>query len=158
MNKYSRIFKYLGQYKGQIVLYFFFIILSIIFSIISIGMLMPFMELIFKGDEGSLAGMMKETNNPLIKFLRDFLLENIRKNGGGMEGKLKTLGLLCIIIIVSIFLKNLFLYLSFYVLNPMKNRVVNQLRSDLYYKILHLPIGFLLKKEKEILSAALRMM
>src|SRR5688572_2259065 len=148
MNKYSRIFKYLGQYKGQIVLYFFFIILSIIFSIISIGMLMPFMELIFKGDEGSLAGMMKETNNPLIKFLRDFLLENIRKNGGGMEGKLKTLGLLCIIIIVSIFLKNLFLYLSFYVLNPMKNRVVNQLRSDLYYKILHLPIGFFTEKRK----------
>src|SRR5687767_2465026 len=148
MNKYSRIFKYLGQYKGQIVLYFFFIILSIIFSIISIGMLMPFMELIFKGDEGSLAGMMKETNNPLIKFLRDFLLENIRKNGGGMEGKLKTLGLLCIIIIISIFLKNLFLYLSFYVLNPMKNRVVNQLRSDLYYKILHLPIGFFTEKRK----------
>ena len=148
MNKYSRIFKYLGQYKGQIVLYFFFIILSIIFSIVSIGMLMPFMELIFKGDQGSLAGMMKETNNPLIKFLRDFLLDNIEKNGGGMEGKLKTLGLLCVIIIISIFLKNLFLYLSFYVLNPMKNRVVNQLRSDLYHKILHLPIGFFTEKRK----------
>jgi len=148
MNKYSRIFKYLGQYKGQIVLYFFFIILSIIFSIVSIGMLMPFMELIFKGDQGSLAGMMKETNNPLIKFLRDFLLDNIRKNGGGMEGKLKTLGLLCVIIIISIFLKNLFLYFSFYVLNPMKNRVVNQLRSDLYHKILHLPIGFFTEKRK----------
>lgn len=148
MKKYSRIFKYLGQYKGEIALYFVFIILSIIFSIISIGMLMPFMELIFKGGEGKLEGMMKETNNPLIKFLRDFLLENIRKNGGGMEGKLKTLGLLCGIIIVSIFLKNLFLYLSYYILNPMKNRVVNQLRSDLYHKILHLPIGFFTEKRK----------
>ncbi len=47
MKQYSRIFGYLGAYKGKIVLYFLFTLLSIVFSIVSIGMLMPFLQLIF---------------------------------------------------------------------------------------------------------------
>jgi len=42
MKKYARVFKYINAYKGSIALYVLFIILSILFSIISIGMLMPF--------------------------------------------------------------------------------------------------------------------
>ncbi|MBD0287159.1 MAG: ABC transporter ATP-binding protein, partial [Flavisolibacter sp.] len=41
-----------------------------------------------------------------------------------------------------------FLYLSSYVLNPMKNKVVNRLRAELYEKILHLPIGYFTEKRK----------
>ena len=47
-----------------------------------------------------------------------------------------------------IILKNLFLYLSYYILNPLKNKVVNQLREDLYDKVLNLPIGFFNEKRK----------
>jgi subfamily B ATP-binding cassette protein MsbA len=47
-----------------------------------------------------------------------------------------------------IILKNLFLYLSYYILNPLKNTVVNQLREELYDKILKLPIGFFNEKRK----------
>ena len=65
-----------------------------------------------------------------------------------ISGPLGILGLICIIIIVSIFLKNLFLYLSYYVLNPLKNKVVNSLRPELYNKILHLPIGYFTEKRK----------
>ena len=65
-----------------------------------------------------------------------------------MPGKLATLGIICGLIIGSIFFKNLFLYLSFYILNPLKNRIVNLLRSDLYNKILHLPIGYFTEQRK----------
>ena len=148
MTKYSRIFNYLRPYKGQILLYFFFIILSIVFSIISIGMLMPFFDLIFKGDGSDTMSLARESNNPIISFLRGFLLDSIERGGGGLQGKLKTLGFICIVIIISIFFKNLFLYLSYYILNPMKNRVVTELRSDLYHKILDLPIGFFTEQRK----------
>jgi len=148
MKKYARIFKYLGHKKGQIVLYLVFIILSIVFSIVSVGMLMPFMELIFNGDQSGVGGLMKETNNPVVKYIRDFLLQSIQHGESPMEGKLRTLGFICIVIIISILLKNLFLYLSYYVLNPLKNNVVNELRSDLFNKILHLPIGYFTEKRK----------
>ncbi len=148
MKKYSRIFGYLGSHKGSISLYFFFIILSVLFSIVSVGMLMPFLELIFNGEKGTMAGLLEKSGNPVIRYIRDILLDSINSSPDRTSGLLKTLGLICIIIVISIFLKNLFLYLSFYVLNPMKNSVVNSLRADLYNKILHLPIGYFTEKRK----------
>lgn len=148
MKKYSRIWRYVGQYKSKIFFYFLFSILSIFFSIISLGMLMPFLELIFKGDQTGLGSLTKSSNNPVVNSIRDFLINNIQSNGNDVSGKLKTLGLICILIILSILLKNLFLYLSNYILNPLKNKIVNQLRSELYEKILHLPIGYFTEKRK----------
>ncbi|HJS55142.1 MAG TPA: ABC transporter ATP-binding protein [Chitinophagaceae bacterium] len=144
MKKYSRIFKYLGNYKGQILLYFLFIILSVVFSIVSLGMLAPFFDLIFMQDN---SGMQTGSNNPLIRSLKELILEQ-RDSTGIFSGTLGILGLICIVIIVSILLKNLFLYLSYYILNPLKNKVVNSLRLEIYNKILHLPIGYFTEKRK----------
>jgi hypothetical protein len=41
MKKYSRVFSYIRQYKSEAFLYIFFIVLSIIFSLISMGTLLP---------------------------------------------------------------------------------------------------------------------
>lgn len=146
MKKYSRIFKYLGRYKNKAFLYFLFILLSIVFSIVSVGMLMPFLELIFNNprpecmDCSSLA---KASNNPVVQSIRSFLMNSITA-----KGKIPTLGFICILIVFFILLKNLFLYLAYYTLNPLKNKIVNQLREDIYHKILQLPIGFFNEKRK----------
>jgi len=144
MKKYSRIFKYLGQYKGQIFLYFLFIILSVVFSVVSLGMLAPFFDLIFKQNT---TGGQTQHDNPLINSFKELIIQQ-RDSDGIFSGALGILGLICIVIIVSILLKNLFLYLSFYILNPLKNKVVNSLRLELYNKILHLPIGYFTERRK----------
>src|SRR6478609_84969 len=143
MKKYSRVFAYLKSYIPQIVLYFLCTILSIIFSIVSIGMLIPFLELIFNTGSSSLGALTKASTNPVVKFVRDLLVDSINTHG-----KLDTLLFICIFIVISIFLKNLFLYLSSYILNPLKNRIVTRLRNELYDKVLHLPIGYFTEKRK----------
>lgn len=146
MKQYSRIFKYLGAYKGKISLYFLFTLLSIVFSIVSIGMLMPFLQLIFidpRPECVTCSSFGKASNNPLIQSINDFLQNSINS-----YGKIPTLGFICFLMVGFIILKNLFLYLSYYVLNPLKNTIVNQLREDLYDKILKLPIGFFNEKRK----------
>ena len=143
MKKYARVFRYIGQYKGEAILYILFIVLSIVFSLVSLGMLFPFLEMLFNGDKEGASGLMDKSNNPAVQYVRDFLIESIRK-----REKAGTLALICVFIVVSIFLKNLFLYLAYYILNPLKNKIVNQLRNDLYEKILHLPIGFFTEKKK----------
>lgn len=140
MKQYSRIFQYLGAYKGKIFLYFLFTLLSIVFSIVSIGMLMPFLQLIFTGSQTALVA---ESSNPVIQRVNDFLNNSVLT-----RGKIATLGLICLLMVSFIALKNVFLYLSYYVLNPLKNRIVNQLREDLYDKVLRLPIGFFNEKRK----------
>ena len=138
MKQYSRIFTYLGAYKGKIFLYFLFIFLSILFSIVSMGMLMPFLQLIFTGK-----GIAGESNNVVIQYINDQL-----NNSLDLRGPVRTLGFICVLMMGFIFLKNVFLYLSYIVLNPLKNQVVNHLREDLYEKILRLPIGFFNEKRK----------
>ncbi len=140
MKQYARIFEYLKAYKGKIFLYFLFTLLSIVFSIISIGMLMPFLQLIFV-DNGT--AITTTSKNPVIQSLNDFLYESVQK-----RGKTATLGFICLLMVSFIILKNLSLYLSYYVLNPLKNKIVNQLREDLYDKVLRLPIGFFNEKRK----------
>lgn len=106
----------------------------------SFGMLAPFFDLIFKGDTSSFT---KTVDNPAMEQLRSFMLNQV-----GQMNAIGALALICVIIIISILLKNVFLYLSFYILNPLKNRIVNHLRSEIYQKILQLPIGYFTEKRK----------
>jgi len=140
MKQYARIFQYLKAYKGKIVLYFLFTLLGIVFSIVSVGMLMPFLQLIFTGDQPTVTSGSK---NAVIQWINTSITD-LRNR----EGNITALGLICLLMISSIILKNLFVYLSYYVLNPLKNKIVNQLREDLYDKILRLPIGFFNEKRK----------
>ncbi len=105
---------------------------------------MPFLDLIFKGNTGA-SELVKSTGNPVLSYVRDLLLDMMNT---GDNGKLKALSIICILILLFIFLKNLFLYLSFYVLNPVKNAISNKLREEIYDKILRLPIGYFTEKRK----------
>ena len=130
----------MSNYKGKIVLYFLCTLLSIVFGIVSLGMLAPFFDLIFKGDN---KGVSTTADNPITEGMRDLILHQT-----GSLNPIGILAIICVIIVVSIFLKNLFLYFSFYILNPLKNSIVNTLRSDIYKKILQLPIGYFTEKRK----------
>ena len=141
MKQYSRLLRYLGQQKLKVVLYFLFTLLSIVFSIVSIGMLMPFVQLIFTPDQGSVLGGV--SHNAYLQAINGYLGNYVK-----VHGKLNALALICVLMIGFIFFKNLFLYLASYVLIPLKNILVNQLREEMYQKVLGLPIGFFNEKRR----------
>ena len=74
MKKYSRVFAYFKNYIPQVVLYVLCTILSIIFSIVSIGMLIPFLELIFNTGSSTLGALTQASSNPVVKSVRDALV------------------------------------------------------------------------------------
>ena len=120
MKKYSRVFRYIGQYKGEAFLYILFIVLSILFSLVSLGMLFPFFEMIFNGEKSGNTGFVSNTDNPTVIYVRKLLVDSINQ-----RGKVNTLGIICIFIVLTILLKNVFLYLAYYILNPLKNKIVD---------------------------------
>jgi subfamily B ATP-binding cassette protein MsbA len=144
MKKYAGLLKYFKPFKANIALYVLFSLLSIVFGIVSIGMLIPFLDVLFNPDKRVFvlpeftfdAGTILET---LSYYLSKVINE---------QGVITALGYICIIIITAIFLKNVFLYLSYYVLSPMRNSVMTTLRKDLYNKILSLPIGYFTEQRK----------
>ena len=103
-------------------------------------MLLPFMQLIFDVQQFSVP---KSSSNFLMKWISTNL------NGLIYTGdKTHDLGVVCVLIIVFILLKNVFLYLSYRAMGPVKNGIVNRFRLELYNKILQLPIGYFTEKRK----------
>ena len=111
----------------------------------SLGLLTPFLLLIFNqtdilkksdGKSGFPANVLNWFNSLMSQWAET------------TPGKIKALSAICIIVVISILLKNLFLYLAMYVLNPIRNRIINDMRSDMFGKILMLPIGYFNEQKK----------
>ena len=148
MKKFFRIISYIKEYKAQMAWYGLFITLSIVFSLFSLGMLTPFLDLIFGKSALSSLPVNAIDASSIKDVIYGFLQNNIAK-----YGKSYALGWICLFIIVSIFLKNLFLYLSYYFLAPIRNEVTRKYSKLLYNKILALPIGYFTEQRKgDILS------
>ena len=147
MKRFERILFYLRSQRKNIVLYVLFNLLSIAFSLISLVMLAPFLGLLFAKEK-------LITTKPTLRFPQDgadAVLAHLKYYLSVLiqeQGEVYALGAICIVIIVAIFFKNAFTYLSFRVLAPMRNYVMTKLRSDLYAKILQLPIGFFTEQKK----------
>ncbi len=101
---------------------------------------MPFLQLIFTGEQSA---ALSNSSNQLLQAVNNAIYQSVAQ-----DGKAYTLGLICLLMIGFILGKNLFLYLAYYVLNPLKNQLVNQLREDVYEKVLQLPVGYFNEKRK----------
>jgi len=103
--------------------------------------------LIFKKQEtvGSIsenAGLFTQFN-PINQF-KIWLHDTVQTPDGDIKG----LAFICILILIFIVLKNIFLYLAQYFLTPVRNGVVNEMRNRMYKKILVLPIGYFNDQKK----------
>jgi subfamily B ATP-binding cassette protein MsbA len=147
MKSLRKIFKYLSPYPKLLSAYFTFNVLSSLFSVISLGLLSPFLLLIFKkGDTlknvTSSGGTLSQINP--VNHFKEWLYSAMQQP----NGDIKALGVICLVVLISILLKNFFLYLSYYYLNPIRNNVINDLRTKMFRKILELPIGFFSEQRK----------
>jgi len=81
--------------------------------------------------------------NP-VNFFKVWLHNTLQTPNGDIKG----LAVICILIVSFIVLKNIFLYLAIYFLTPVRNLVVNDMRTKMYKKILVLPIGYFNEQKK----------
>lgn len=141
MKKFSRILQYLSKYKGKLLLYLVFTLLSTGFGLVSLGMLSPFMDILFRS--GTAAAHTTTLNTHAIGSLKDFIEYVIAKyhQNGAMI-------VICLLIITTTLMKNVFYYWSSYISSPIRSATVTFLRNDVYEKILSLPIGYFTERRK----------
>lgn len=144
MKSLQTIFRYIKKYPGLVSAYFGFNILAALFSVFSLGLLGPFLMLLFK--QGNLmqpASKNASNWNPINNFSEWF--SSVLNSPGGTN---KALTIICLVMLGAILLKTFFSYLSMFFLNPIRNRILNDMRSNMYHKILQLPIGFFNEQRK----------
>ena len=114
-------------------------------------MVIPFLGILF--DETS-----RVESAPDLTFNADSIKDNfyylISKTVQD-KGEVDTLALICILIVVTFFLKNLFRYLALFFLIPIRNGIVHNIRVDLHKKMMSLSMPFFTEKRKGDLTSRL---
>ena len=142
MRKYSLVFAYLKDYKLSIASYIICTLLSIVFGVASLGMLFPFLQVLFD-KENATAKVVKANGFSPFGWLKEKVGELVSSGD-----QFHTLAMVCLLIIASIILKNTFLYLASRSLLPVKNKVATRFRIDIFNKVLSLPVGYFTEQRK----------
>ncbi len=149
MKNLTKILKYTIPYWGYVLLTIFFNILSVFFSLFSLTMVIPFLSILF--DRTKLvteAQPLTLTVNSIIENFNYFISKIILE-----RGETEALTFISILVVVLFFLKNFFRYLAMFFLAPVRNGVIEDIRNDVYKKILILPLSYFSEQKKgDILS------
>lgn len=146
MNAFRRIVRYVYPYKKYIGLNIFFNLLATLFSLASIGLVIPVLRIIFNRN------VVQDTppelvDGDLLGYAESFLMYEI---GTRMEqtGQEQALLYVCFWVVGAFFLKNLFRYAATFFVAPLRNGVTRDLRNELHSKVLALPLGYFSEKRK----------
>ncbi len=137
MNKIAPLLKHLAGFQNRIILYFFTSLLAVVFSLFSFTMLAPVLQVLFEGvsepskNKGIVSDIINTVNQTILEY-----------------DKLTALTYSVLIVVVFTILKNLFVYTSLNILNPIRNAVIRKLRNEMFMKALSLPIGFFNEERK----------
>ncbi len=146
MKSFWRIIRYARPYRGAIVGHIFLNLLAVFFSLVSIGLIIPVLRIIFS--ENPEAAARPVYDGDVLGFANDFLMYEM---GSRMQetGQGEALLYVCLWVILAFFFKNLFRYFALFVIAPMRNGITRDLRKDLHFKILNLPIGYFTNEKRK---------
>ncbi|MDR0681564.1 MAG: ABC transporter ATP-binding protein/permease [Dysgonamonadaceae bacterium] len=147
--------RFVPPYKIYLVLHILMTVLSALLTLVSFASIQPILKILFKLDEiiytnyqtldfhffsiSSWQESIKAFENNFYVYITD----NIQTHGGTY-----VLMLLGIFLIVTTFLRTATMYLSIYLMIPLRTGVVRDIRNQINTKILSLPIAFFSEERK----------
>jgi subfamily B ATP-binding cassette protein MsbA len=153
MKKLFSLLSLIKEYKFPAFLNIIFNLLSVVFGLFSLGMLVPFLNLIFlKTDTDYLEYIDKKpealslSSESITDYFNYHMAELIVSNPDG--GRMDALVLICVLILIFIFLKNLTRYFSYFFLANVRTGVMKDLRNNVYRKVVGLPIAYFNEEKK----------
>ncbi|MBT5353491.1 MAG: ABC transporter ATP-binding protein [Flavobacteriales bacterium] len=145
MKDFYRILNYVKPYYRYAFLNMIFNVFAVLFSLVSITMVIPFLGLLFGTMETDIIKPESFTfSTSSIKDHFYYEINSIIESGE----KIDALLFICGLILITFFFRNLFRYLALYFLTPIRNGVVHDLRSTLHEKVISLPLGFFTEKRR----------
>ncbi|MCD6018985.1 MAG: hypothetical protein K0S53_2106 [Bacteroidetes bacterium] len=150
MKKLFSVLKYTKDYKKYTALNILFNILFSIFSVFSISLVIPFLDLLFKSNLSDYQ-LIVSKGEPIpglsMKGIIDWAYYHMSFIIIG-QGKAQALILICIVVFIATLLKNMSRYFAMYFLAPIRNGVVKDLRNKMMRKALHLPLSYFSDERK----------
>ncbi|MBD5388048.1 ABC transporter ATP-binding protein [bacterium] len=142
--KNSLLLKYIKPHTGRLLFNVFLRTLSAFFTIVLIVSVAPLLSILF--DTGHAGTGMQPAGgiaNAGIEVLENWVNLSVVR-----FGKATTLLILSACLTGAYFLKNLCAYMGLYLFSPIRNRMVAQLRNDLFQKFMTLPLSYYAHQQK----------
>jgi subfamily B ATP-binding cassette protein MsbA len=144
MTIYLRVLKYLLPYKKKLALSMVCSVIFSVFSGISLYLTIPLLETLFSGTAE--VGVGATTSGPSalsswFQGIKDSISQAFREvvfRGSAQDSLL----IICVIIVVAFFIKNLFGYLQSNLMTHVEQGLIRDLRNRLYRHIHDLPLGY----------------
>lgn len=137
MKNLRSIFQYLKPYRLRVLAVFVFFSLSTLFSAFTIGLVVPFLNILFEIDQKQSAVPTTGVSGNYMSKLNGFINETIHD-----IGKQQALVWFSIAFIGFTLLKNICRYLGSNQMAQLRTRMVRDIRRDVYNKLLRLPISY----------------
>jgi subfamily B ATP-binding cassette protein MsbA len=146
MSAILQLLFYIKNYKRPVAINIICNILMVAFSVVSIPLLIPFLEILMQRDTTPPQLVKPEWAFNLIALKNWFYYQlYYLKNTFGAE---RALIFVCIALCITFFFKNLFKYLALYFITPMRSGVVRDLRQRIIEKSLRLPLSYFSEERK----------
>ncbi len=144
MKKFYRVLKYAKPYWGFAGLNIIFNILTVIFSLFSFALLIPFLNLLFGMNElVTEKPVLHLSTQSVLNYINYFISQTIIH-----QGKIQALVFICLVILGAFFFRNLNRFLAMYFMANVRVGAVKGIRNDVYSKLLILPLSFYTQRSK----------
>ncbi|MBK7816118.1 MAG: ABC transporter ATP-binding protein [Sphingobacteriaceae bacterium] len=149
MRKLFSALKYIKNYKGNTALNILFNVLFAIFNAAALALIAPFLQLLFKEDTSIAKIIMKgepifSLSSTYFQGASDYYLASLVF----IKGKAGALMLICAMVFVITFFKNISRYMAMFFIAPIRNGVVRDLRNKMHKKALDLPLSYYSDEKK----------
>ena len=149
MHFFLKILKYIKPYNSYVLFNITSNILSVLFSLFSLTMVIPFLGILFGTQEKVYQpGPLTFNASSVKEYLYSIITKTVESNG-----KIEALMFICLLVLIMFFFKNLFRYLALFFLTPIRNGIIHDIRMDLQKKIMSLPLSFIGSKRRGDLTA-----
>jgi ATP-binding cassette, subfamily B, bacterial MsbA len=143
MKTFWRFFSYIKPYKVSLILAILSSLLFVLFNLVSIVLIMPFIDILF-GKPVTTPPPQAEFSISALKDYFNFKLWELTAN----YSKITLVEYLCVIMIIVFFLKNLFTYLQTYFMATVEQGMIKDIRGALYSHFHKLPLSFFTEEKK----------
>ena len=145
MKDFYKILSHVKPYYKSALLNMLFNLFAVLFSLVSITMIIPFLGLLFGTINIEFSSIPKLSFSAIsVKNYFYYHINSIIDSGSKTDALL----FICGLILITFFFRNLFRYLALYFLIPIRNGVVHDLRSNLHKKVISLPLSFFTEKRR----------
>lgn len=148
MKVYFRILRYAPRLVQRLVQFLLFSVLGIIFSVVNVALIIPMLNMLFGYTERADTAV---SDPPEFSVSLDFLIDTfnyyfttIIRDHGPMDALL----FICVSIVTSVILTNLFRYMERMVASRVKVDIVKNMRMDIFKNVSGLHIGYFNNQRK----------